>query len=97
MISNELYIIITHIVFVMISFYTILITFNSDFKITNLEKINAWILFGLYSTYLFFFKEHVQLFTNESHELNLPFGGTVKLDGTLIPLILHSELKLTAF
>lgn len=70
MISNELYIIITHIIFVMISFYTILMTLNSDFKITNLEKINAWILFGLYSTYLFFFKEHVQLFTNESHVLS---------------------------
>ena len=70
MISNELYIIITHIVFVMISFYTILMTFNSDLKITNLEKINAWILFGLYSTYSFFYKEHVQLFTNKSHVLS---------------------------
>jgi len=70
MISHELYIIITHIVFVIISFYTILMTLNPEFKITNLEKINAWILFGLYSTYLFFFKEHVQLFTNESHILS---------------------------
>ena len=41
MISHELYIIVTHIVFVMISFYTILMTLNPEFKITNLEKINA--------------------------------------------------------
>ena len=69
--SNELYMIITHIVFVIISCYTLFITFNSNLKIQNLEKINAWIIFVLYSSYLFFFKEHVQSYTNETHLLSI--------------------------
>ena len=75
MISNELYITITHAIFVIISCYTILMTFNSDLKITNLEKINAWVIFVLYSTYLFFFKQHHELFTNETHLIS--FTGLV--------------------
>ena len=71
MISNELYIIITHIVFVIISCYTLFITFNSNLKIQNLEKINAWIIFVLYSTYLLFLKDYNRLFTNETHLLTL--------------------------
>ena len=69
--SHELYMIITHIIFVIISCYTLFITFNSNLKIQNLEKINAWIIFVLYSSYLFFFKEHVQSYTNETYLLSL--------------------------
>ena len=69
-IFDESYITFTHIIFVVISCYTILLTFNSNLKISNLDKINAWIIFALYSTYLFFFKHHHELFTNETYLIN---------------------------
>lgn len=68
---DKSYIIVTHIIFVIISCFTIVMTFNPNFKISHLEKINAWIMCLLYSTYIIFYKQHHESFTNKTYLINL--------------------------
>ena len=72
---DKSYVLVTHIIFVIISCFTIVMTFYPKLRISHLEKINAWIMCLLYSTYIIFYKQHHESFTDKTYLIN--FTGVI--------------------
>ena len=61
------YVFLTHIIFTIITAFYLISLFLSKSKINdNINRLGAWIMFLLFSTYLYIYDDYSSLFTNES-------------------------------